>query len=67
MGGRTCDVHTRLKSTNANVCTNHAKARSLRRRPKSAPAPSESTICGTKLVSGERSAARQGPSGSPSS
>lgn len=51
---RTCDVHTLLKMTNAHVWTNHVKARSFLLLPNSNPAPRVSTICGTKLVNGDR-------------
>ena len=50
----TCDVQTLLKTTKTNVCTNHAKTRSSRRRPNSSPVPRARLICGTKLASGDR-------------
>ena len=54
IGRPTCDVHTLLKTTNTNVCTNHVNTVSSLLRPKSSPVPRDSTICGTKLVRGER-------------
>lgn len=49
----TCDVHTLLKITNTNVCTNQANVKSRFFCPNSRPPPKDKIICGRKLVNGD--------------
>lgn len=51
-GSRTCEVQTLLNVTNANVCTNHANARSC--APNANPSPIERPSWGTNAASGWR-------------